>query len=203
MKKNGILFWKKGSQNFYPCPYSIPILSVLHENKALHNFRQGGQHLIVEFNVGLEYALFVVSGKLAVNGLTSSWYIAHPEFLQNFNYPRLALLTKKFYTFFRTASWSWSSISVGFGQRDNSPTFLLHVCKRDIFDAVFFAFASNSSMIVSKICECQGNDLTVNAPSFSSSSKGMYTRHKHLSILAFLASSSFQFLKKCLFIAQT
>ena len=99
-------FLKKRIPEFYPCPYSIPILSVLHENKALHNFRQGGQHLIVEFNVGLEYALFVVSGKLAVNGLTSSWYIAHPEFLQNFNYPRLALLIKKFYTFFRTASWS-------------------------------------------------------------------------------------------------
>ena len=33
---------KKGTKNF-TTPYSIPFLSVLHENKALHNFHEWGQ----------------------------------------------------------------------------------------------------------------------------------------------------------------
>ena len=33
---------KKGTKNF-PTPYSIPFLSVLHENKVLHNFLEWGQ----------------------------------------------------------------------------------------------------------------------------------------------------------------
>ena len=40
-----------------PTPYSIPFLSVLHRNKALYNSCKGGQHLIVECNIGLDYAL--------------------------------------------------------------------------------------------------------------------------------------------------
>ena len=35
-------FQKKGHQNF-TTPYSIPFLSVLHENKSLHNFHEWGQ----------------------------------------------------------------------------------------------------------------------------------------------------------------
>ena len=55
------LFLKKGHQQFYPIPYSIPFISVLHRNKALYNFRKRWQHSIVEHNIGLEYALLVVS----------------------------------------------------------------------------------------------------------------------------------------------
>ena len=46
---------KKGHQNLPP--YSIPFLSVLHQSKALHNFRKGGQRSIVERNISLEYGL--------------------------------------------------------------------------------------------------------------------------------------------------
>ena len=52
------LFLKKGHQKFHPLPYSIPVLSVLHRNKALYNFHKRGQHLIVECNIGLEYVLW-------------------------------------------------------------------------------------------------------------------------------------------------
>ena len=41
-----------------PPPYSLALLSVLHQNKALHSFRKMGQRSIVELNVGLEYVLF-------------------------------------------------------------------------------------------------------------------------------------------------
>ena len=37
--------------------YSIPLPSVLHQNKALHTFCKRWQHSTVERNVGLEYAL--------------------------------------------------------------------------------------------------------------------------------------------------
>ena len=37
--------------------YSISFLSVLHQNKALYNFRKRGQRSIVERNIGLECAL--------------------------------------------------------------------------------------------------------------------------------------------------
>ena len=39
--------------------YSIPFLSVLHQNKALYNFRKTGQRSIVERNIGLEYARMI------------------------------------------------------------------------------------------------------------------------------------------------
>ena len=48
---------KKGHQKFHRLPYSIPFLSFLHQNKALYNFCKRGQRLIVECNIGLEYAL--------------------------------------------------------------------------------------------------------------------------------------------------
>ena len=50
---------RKDPKNFTPAPYSIPFLSVLHQNKALHNFRKRGQLSIVERNVGLEYPLAI------------------------------------------------------------------------------------------------------------------------------------------------
>ena len=50
-------FFKKRTPKIPPTPYSISFLSVLHQNKALHNFHKRGQHLIVERNTGLEYAL--------------------------------------------------------------------------------------------------------------------------------------------------
>ena len=51
------------------------ILSVLHQNKALHNFHKKGQRSIVENNIGLEYAqstmmaslLFPVLARVAVD----------------------------------------------------------------------------------------------------------------------------------------
>ena len=53
-------FFEKGAQKISPPPYSITLISVLHENKALHNFCKRGQHSIVECNIGLEYALIWV-----------------------------------------------------------------------------------------------------------------------------------------------
>ena len=53
-------FFEKGAQKISPPPYSITLISVLHENKALHNFCKRGQHWIVECNIGLEYALIRV-----------------------------------------------------------------------------------------------------------------------------------------------
>ena len=54
-------FLKRRAPQFYPLPYSIPFLSVLHRNKALYNFRKKGQRSIVERIIGLEYALLEVS----------------------------------------------------------------------------------------------------------------------------------------------
>ena len=53
--KKGHFLWKKGTKNLTH-PYSIPFLSVLHQNKALYNFHKKGQRSIVEYNIGLEYA---------------------------------------------------------------------------------------------------------------------------------------------------
>ena len=59
MKKG--TFLKKRYQKFHLLlPYSIPIPGVLHQNKALYNFRKRGQRSIVERNIGLEYALYSV-----------------------------------------------------------------------------------------------------------------------------------------------
>ena len=62
---------KKGHQKVHhppnpPSPHSIPFLSVLHQNKALYNFRKRGQRSIVERNIGLEYAL------KSINSITSN-----------------------------------------------------------------------------------------------------------------------------------
>ena len=47
----------KNCPKISPVPPLInPFLSVLHQNKALHNFRKREHRLIVEHNVGLEYA---------------------------------------------------------------------------------------------------------------------------------------------------
>ena len=58
MKKERF-FYKKGTKNLPPppLPYSIPFLSVFHQNKNLHNFLKRGQRSIVELSMGLEYAL--------------------------------------------------------------------------------------------------------------------------------------------------
>ena len=50
-------FFEKRHQKFHPTSYSISFLSVLHQNKVLYNFHKRGQRLIVEHNIGLEYAL--------------------------------------------------------------------------------------------------------------------------------------------------
>ena len=54
MKKD--TFFAKRAPKNSPLPYSIPFLSVLHQNKALHNFCQRGHCSIVKRNIGLEYA---------------------------------------------------------------------------------------------------------------------------------------------------
>ena len=61
--RKGTFFEKRtlDTKNVTPLPYSIPFLSVLHRNKALHNFRKNGQRSIVERDIGLEYALLVAS----------------------------------------------------------------------------------------------------------------------------------------------
>ena len=54
-------FFEKRASEISPTPHSIPFLSVLHQNNALHNFRKRGQRLIVKRNIGLEYALIRVT----------------------------------------------------------------------------------------------------------------------------------------------
>ena len=55
LAKMGTLFWgeKKGYQKFHDA-CSIPFLSVLHKNKALHHFHKRGQHLIARHIKGLD-----------------------------------------------------------------------------------------------------------------------------------------------------
>ena len=50
-------FFEKKAQNISHTPYSIPFLSVLHQNNILHNFCKRGQWSIVKCNIGLGYAL--------------------------------------------------------------------------------------------------------------------------------------------------
>ena len=54
--KMGDFFLKKGPKKFNPS-FSILFLSVLHQNKALHNFCKRGRRSIVERSIGLKYAL--------------------------------------------------------------------------------------------------------------------------------------------------
>ena len=44
-------FFEKGNQKFHQ-PYSSPFVSVLHQNKALHNFCKRGQRSIIELKKG-------------------------------------------------------------------------------------------------------------------------------------------------------
>ena len=55
MAKKDTFFEKRAQKN--PPAYSIPFLSVLHQNKSLHNFFKSGQHSIVERDIDLEYTL--------------------------------------------------------------------------------------------------------------------------------------------------
>ena len=55
MKKDNL--FEKGAQKAPPPPYSSPLLSVLHQKKALDTFHKRGQRSIVERNIDLEYAL--------------------------------------------------------------------------------------------------------------------------------------------------
>ena len=77
-------FLKKGHQQLYPLPYSFPFLSVLHQNKALHNFHKREQCSIVERNTGLEYTLLVV-----LNSHIST--TSHPLW-KNANYSKIYVL---------------------------------------------------------------------------------------------------------------
>ena len=47
---------KKGHPKYFtpPPPYSVPFLSVLHQNKALYYFHKREQRSVVEHNIGLE-----------------------------------------------------------------------------------------------------------------------------------------------------
>ena len=46
MGQKGHFFFKKKGTKQFTTPYSIPFLSVLHQNKALHNFDERGEHPI-------------------------------------------------------------------------------------------------------------------------------------------------------------
>ena len=60
LARKGTFFEKRVPKVSSPLPlYSIPFLSVLHQNEALHNFPKRGQRSIVKCNIGLEYALFI------------------------------------------------------------------------------------------------------------------------------------------------
>ena len=50
------LFWKKGHQKFHH-PLFNPFLSLLHQNKALHNFLKRGKCLITGHIIGLDQSL--------------------------------------------------------------------------------------------------------------------------------------------------
>ena len=64
---------KKGPPKFHPSsPYSMPLQSVFHKNKAMHNFCKRGQHSIVEHNIGVEYALTVYNFQSSLSILISS-----------------------------------------------------------------------------------------------------------------------------------
>ena len=72
----GIFFTKKDTFLIKkaPQPYSIPFLSVLHQNKDLYNFQKRGQHSIVKLYVGLEYALPNLDSLLLwIRGLNGSF----------------------------------------------------------------------------------------------------------------------------------
>ena len=54
--ERALLFEKRAPKNLTP-NHSIPFLSVLHQNKALHSFCKRGQRSTVNYNIGLEYTL--------------------------------------------------------------------------------------------------------------------------------------------------
>ena len=64
VKQSTHVFMKKGHQKSHPFSYSIPFLSVLHQNKALYNLHKREQHLIVKYNIALEYALTITTMNL-------------------------------------------------------------------------------------------------------------------------------------------
>ena len=68
------LTWFLRSCTSYDCGF----WSVLHQNKAWHNFFRRGQHLIVQCNMGLEHALYHQSF------LVHSWKIISPGVLLYF-----------------------------------------------------------------------------------------------------------------------
>ena len=92
-----VLFLKKRAPKISP-PYSIPFLSVLHQNKALHNFRKRVQPSIVKGNIGLEYALLrsvMYEGNIYEDGSVSVSFIASKSKVAPLNAhstPRLELL---------------------------------------------------------------------------------------------------------------
>ena len=49
--------FEKMVPKIFSTPYSIPFLSILHKNKALHNFHKRGQHPTVEAMKGLDQGL--------------------------------------------------------------------------------------------------------------------------------------------------
>ena len=95
----------KGHQKFYPTPtplYSIPFLSVLYRNKALHNFCKRRQHLIVDRDIGLEYAL------LAASNSHISATLSHPLW-KNVNYSKSYILAVPLTMFFKVLKYFFSS----------------------------------------------------------------------------------------------
>ena len=56
ISQKGHFFKKKVTKNF-PTPYSIPFLSVMHQNKALHNFHKRRQHPNATYIKGLDKGL--------------------------------------------------------------------------------------------------------------------------------------------------
>ena len=59
-------FFEKRVPEISHTPYSIPFLGALHQNKALNNFHEREHRSIVEYNTGLEYALFKYLSKVCI-----------------------------------------------------------------------------------------------------------------------------------------
>ena len=84
--QKGQFFGKKDTKNL-SIPYSIPFLSVLHKNKALHNFHKRGQCLITglincyTFYSELREFLLNFDGTMACNGYWPAFFFFFPAWL--------------------------------------------------------------------------------------------------------------------------
>ena len=76
--KKGHFFKKKGTKNLL---YLIHFVCVLHQNKALYNFQEGGQCCIVKLNMGLGKMLYLFGHANRVPKITKNNNRTNPQLL--------------------------------------------------------------------------------------------------------------------------